>query len=199
MTDPTPEQNGEADEDETFARSVANTVCTLIDDGHDDPHADEIADAYFERHIPSSIKEEVSARLPDICEMVRDTYKNAHLVQITYYETFSDGLPSSINEAEACIPMGAGQHGVGIRVPQVEHDPILLAWIRQNVRAAGGKKKYQIKRLNRAYQAGQISPEDAYEAIRPLLEAQEEVDKFERALREDGALKGPLFAALPEG
>lgn len=193
--EPQDSANGEEDEDQTFAQSVASAVCELIEKGHTDPHAEEIADAYFQRHIPTSIEQEVQSRLAGICSIVRDTYKNAHLVQSTYYETYQDGLPGNPDEAEACIPMGRGQQGVGIRVPQVQHDPILIAWSRQNLRGAGGKNKQNFNRLHSAYKAGKISAQDVYDAVRPYLQALKKAKKIENVLQSEGVLKGPLFAS----
>jgi len=203
MSEPNTEYdtNGKADDsddDKTFAQSVAATVCELIDKGHTDPHADEIADAYFAQPISETIKAEIQTRLAHICKIVRDTYSNAHLVEATYYESYQDGLPGSIDEAKTCVPVGAGQRGVGIRVPQVEHDPILLAWAQQNLRGAGGKNKHNLDRLHSAYKAKRISAEDVYEAVKPYLKALREARKIEDTLEAHGVLDGPLFAQLPD-
>ena len=190
----------------SFLQSVAETVIGLVERGHTDPDAVEIADEYFEQPVPASVESEIHDRLPDICEIVRETYDWAHLVSDTYYSAFGETLPQDIETAKRCLPNGRGNPGVGIRIPQVESDMIHLAYRQRNLKCSGGKCEKQVEVLQSAWIRGDITGEDVRTAIKPYLSALESIEDLKQALENSGAIKGPLFesaggdgaAALPE-
>jgi hypothetical protein len=188
--------------DRDYVNSLADTAYELLIGELQDPSAEEIAYAYFSGQlIGGEVTEGIRKRLKKIRDRLHETYKleDVYLVSETYYSRFKRKVPTDLEDARLCLPLGYGKGAAGLRRHTGDNDLIWDAMHMQNSNSAGSKFRFGIDRVVNAVEREEISQEHGadlvYEGDRKLEPKKPHVAAALRA--KASTLQGPSLAELP--